>query len=94
MVEQFFRISAGVLVGIWVARYLGPEKFGLLSYVLAFTAIFSGTARLGLDGIMVRELVNHPEKRDTYLGTAFWLKMLGGFLVIGIMAAIVALIVF
>ncbi|SDU77464.1 flippase [Pseudomonas sihuiensis] len=89
MAEQMLRIIAGLLVGIWVARYLGPQQFGLISYVLAFTAIFGGIAKLGLDGILVRELVNHPEKRDTYLGTAFWLKILGAFIVMGVMAAIV-----
>lgn len=87
--QQFLRIIAGLFVGIWVARYLGPEQFGLFSYVLAFTAIFAGIAQLGLNGIMVRELVNHPEKRDTYLGTAFWLKIIGAFIVMGLMAAIV-----
>jgi O-antigen/teichoic acid export membrane protein len=89
MAEQFLRIIAGLFVGIWVARYLGPEQFGLFSYALAFTAIFGGVAKLGLDGIMVRELIKHPEKTDTYLGTAFWLKILGAFLVMGIMAAII-----
>ena len=89
MAEQFLRILAGLFVGIWVARYLGPEQFGLFSYVLAFTAIFGGIAKLGLDGIVVRELVNHPEKRDVYLGTAFWLKVIGAFIVMGLMAAIV-----
>lgn len=89
MAEQFLRILAGLFVGIWVARYLGPVQFGLFSYVLAFTAIFGGIAKFGLDGIMVRELINHPEKRDTYLGTAFWLKVIGAFIVIGLMAAIV-----
>ncbi|MBW6453343.1 MAG: flippase [Methyloprofundus sp.] len=87
--EQFLRIIAGLFVGIWVARYLGPEQFGIFSYALAFTAIFGGIAKLGLDGIMVRELVNNPENRDVYLGTAFWLKILGAFIVIGLMAAIV-----
>ena len=89
MAEQFLRIIAGLFVGIWVARYLGPEQFGLFSYVLAFTSIFGGIAKLGLDGIMVRDLVNYPEKRDTYLGTAFWLKVIGAFIVMGVMAAIV-----
>ena len=88
MAEQFLRIIAGLFVGIWVARYLGPEQFGLFSYVLAFTAIFGGIAKLGLGGIMVRELVNYPEKRDTYLGTAFWLKFIGAFIVMGLMVAI------
>lgn len=88
MAEQMLRIIAGLLVGIWVARYLGPQQFGLFSYVLAFTAIFGGIAKLGLDGILVRDLVNQPEKRDTYLGTAFWLKVFGALLVIGLMAII------
>lgn len=87
--EQFLCIIAGLFVGIWVARYLGPEQFGLFSYALAFTGIFGGIAKLGLDGIVVRELVNHPENRDVYLGTAFWLKVIGAFIVMGLMAAIV-----
>jgi len=87
--EKILRMVAGLLVGIWVARYLGPEQFGLFSYVLAFTAIFGGAAKLGLDDIIVRELVNNPENSDTYLGTAFWLKVIGAFIVMGLMAAIV-----
>jgi O-antigen/teichoic acid export membrane protein len=76
--EQVLRMVAGFLVGVWVARYLGPEKFGLFSYALAFVSIFQGIAKLGLDGIVVRDLVQEPEKRDVYLGTSFWLKLLGG----------------
>lgn len=87
--EQGLRILSGLLVGTWVARYLGPAQFGVFSYVLAFTAIFAGIAKVGLDGIMVRQLVNHPERRNTYLGTAFWLKIFGSFIVMGLMAAIV-----
>ncbi|WGL63769.1 flippase [Pseudomonas sp. CW003PS] len=89
MAEQMLRIVAGLLVGIWVARYLGPEQFGLFSYVLAFTAIFAGIAKLGLDGILVREFINQPQGRDVYLGTAFWLKVIGAFVVMAIMAAVV-----
>ncbi len=84
--EQMLRMSSGLLVGIWVARYLGPEQFGLFSYALAFVAIFSGIAKLGLDGILVRELVNHQHHRDLYLGTAFWLKFAGAFFMVFIVA--------
>jgi O-antigen/teichoic acid export membrane protein len=89
MGEQFLRIIAGLFVGVWVARYLGPKQFGLFSYALAFSTIFGCIAKLGLDGIVVRELVNHPEKHDIYLGTAFCLKILGASIVMGLMAAIV-----
>ncbi|EKO3656572.1 flippase [Vibrio metschnikovii] len=87
--EQFLRIIAGLLVGIWVARYLGPQQFGLFSYALAFTSIFAGIAKLGLDGIIVRELINYPDKRDAYLGTAFWLKVMGSIIVMLLMAAVI-----
>ena len=78
--EQVLRILAGLFVGIYVARYLGPEQFGVYSYAAAFVALFGAIARLGLDGIVVRELVKHPDKRDIYLGTAFWLKLIGALL--------------
>ncbi len=84
--EQILRRIAGFLVGIWVARYLGPERYGIFSYTIAFVAIFGGIARLGLDGILVRDLVKEPEKRDIYLGTAFWLKFIGAFITLGIIS--------
>lgn len=84
--EQMLRMASGLLVGIWVARYLGPEQFGLFSYALAFVSIFSGLAKLGLDVIVVRDLVSHPQKRDLYLGTAFWLKLIGAFFMLAIVA--------
>ncbi|MEI6543566.1 MAG: flippase [Methylococcales bacterium] len=84
--EQLLRMVAGLLVGIWVARYLGPEQFGIFSYAIAFTSLFNSIAKLGLDGIIVRDLVKEAEKRDIYLGTAFWLKLLGALLMLGIVA--------
>ncbi|GAA4411108.1 O-unit flippase [Advenella faeciporci] len=89
LAEQVLRIIASLLVGIWVARYLGPEQYGVFNYVLAFTAIFVGFAKLGLDDILVRELVSKPEQRDVFLGTAFWLKVMGAFLVMILVACIV-----
>ncbi|MDP1766796.1 MAG: oligosaccharide flippase family protein [Methylotenera sp.] len=70
------RMLAGLLFGVWVAQYLGSEQFGVFSYAIAFVSIFGSVAKLGLDGILVRELVNEPQKGDFYLGTAFWLKLM------------------
>lgn len=88
MAEQFLRILSGLFVGIWVARYLGPDEYGLLSYILAFTAIFAGIAKLGLDGILIRELIKNPEKCNSYLGSAFWLKIIGGITALILIAII------
>ena len=77
-----------LFVGIYVARYLGPERFGLLSYTLSFVWLFSSLASVGLDEILVRELVKSPEQRNNLLGTVFWLKVCGT-LVMGTTIALV-----
>ena len=84
--ETMLRMVAGLFVGVWVARYLGPEQFGIFSYAIAFVALFGSVAKLGLDSILVRDLVNDPHNRDIYLGTAFWLKLMGALIMLVIIA--------
>jgi O-antigen/teichoic acid export membrane protein len=71
MGERILRMIVALFVGVYVARYLGPARFGLLSYAGSFVGLFGALATLGLDGIVVRELVKTPERRDELLGTAF-----------------------
>lgn len=88
LLEKLLRIISGLFIGVFIARYLGPEKFGLYSYVLAFTFIFAGVSQLGLGGILVRELINNPDHRNIYLGTSFWLRIIGALIVISIISFI------
>ena len=44
--EKILRMIVALFVGVWVARYLGPEKFGLFSYAQSFVALFSVVANL------------------------------------------------
>ncbi len=80
--EQILRLASGLIVGVYVTRYLGPEQVGVLSYVGAFVAIFAGIAKLGADDIVVKEIVISPDDKYRILGTAFWLKTIGSFLMI------------
>jgi O-antigen/teichoic acid export membrane protein len=75
---QVFRLAIGLVVGIWVARYLGPSRFGQLSYAFAFTLLFSPFASLGLKGIAERKIVLDPSSRDEVIGTSFFLSLVGG----------------
>lgn len=76
--DKIVRMGVGLLVGAWVARYLGPVQFGLMNYAGSFVALFSAIATMGLDGIVVRNIVRDPACRDEMLGTTFVLKFLGG----------------
>lgn len=84
--EKMLRMAVGLFVGIWVARYLGPEQFGLLSYAQSFVGLFAVIATLGLNGIVVRELVKDDARRDELIGTVFWLKLIGAIMVLCILA--------
>lgn len=75
--DRIIRMGLGLVVGLWIARYLGPEQFGIFNYATAFIAIFSVIASLGLETAVVRDLVRHPENAPEILGTTFVLRLLG-----------------
>jgi len=75
--ERLLRLLIGLFVGAWVARYLGPEQYGLLSYVQSFVGLFIVLSTLGLDNIVVREIVKKTNIAASLIGTAFILKLLG-----------------
>lgn len=86
--EQILRIFSGLFVGVWIAKYLGPELFGTYSYAVAFVALFGAIANLGLQGVVVRELINQPEQEKGMLGTAFYMQIAGAIVVTLIVSAI------
>jgi O-antigen/teichoic acid export membrane protein len=81
-VGRFFAIFTSFLVGIYIARYLGPSNYGLLNYVTSFVGLFVFLAYFGIDSIVSRELVKNPEKKDTLIGTGFYIKLAGSILAI------------
>lgn len=80
LVDRLFRLTLGVLVGAWVARYLGPSLYGQLAYVLAIVVIFQALAGLGLDGVAVRDIAQQPHRAARILGTVFRLRLAAGAL--------------
>ena len=84
-VDRILRMGVGLLVGVWIARYLGPEQFGSLSFATAFVGLFGAIAGLGLQGIVVRDIVRDPACKEVTLGTAAALQLIGGLLAYGLM---------
>lgn len=73
--ERGLRLAGGLVIGAWVARYLSPERFGLLNYSVGFASLFAAVATLGLPGVLVRELVRAPGSAGTVLGTSLVLRL-------------------
>jgi len=78
--EKSIQLAVAFFVGVWVIRYLGPERYGMLSYAVALTALFGVVAKLGMDGVAVREFVNLPQKKEQLFGTLYSLKLIAGSL--------------
>ncbi|MEH2197703.1 flippase [Nostoc sp.] len=76
--DRILRMGASLVVGVWVARYLGVQQYGLFNYTLAFVSLFSPIFTLGLDDVVIRHIIRQSTNREEILGTTFWLKLLGG----------------
>jgi PST family polysaccharide transporter len=68
------RLTIGVGVSVWVARYLRPADFGLLASAIALVSILGVVGRLGMNPIVIRDLVRHPESARDLLGTIFAIR--------------------
>ena len=78
--DSIFRMGLGFVVNVWLARYLGPENFGLFNYALAIIAIYTSVAALGMNGVVVRELIQDPENAGRIMGTSFILQIIGSLI--------------
>lgn len=92
LIDKVLRMGIGLIVGAWIARYLGPEQFGKLGYTLAFVALFQSANSLGMDNIAIREMTRSPESTPGILGTVFSLRLVAALLLyIGSLIAILIL---
>jgi O-antigen/teichoic acid export membrane protein len=83
-VDKIFHLGVGLVVGVWVARYLGPEQFGLINFATAFVALFATLSSLGLENIVVRDLVKNPENTYVTLGTTALFQLIGSAIAFGL----------
>lgn len=92
MLGKVVNMVGQLFVGILVARYLGPEQYGVMNYVISYVTLFTIISGFGLANIEIRELSRVPEERDAIMGTCFRLRLL--FATIGYLLIIATLIVF
>lgn len=77
LLDKIFKMTVVMAVNIWAYRYLGPENVGIWNYAIAFVTIFTPIANLGIDGIVVRDIVTNPLRKNELLGAAFMVKLFG-----------------
>ncbi len=92
MSEKLMRMGIGFFVGVWMARYLGPEGYGLLNYATALVAVFGVVATLGLNGVVVRDLIQEVNAKLSTLGSSFTIQLVLGSISAALCIGTVALL--
>ena len=67
-------------VGTLSARYLGPSNYGLISYANALIAFFLSFCTLGMNGVIIKEFIDYPEKQGETLGSVIGFRIVSSLL--------------
>ena len=85
---RILQMFLGIFISAWTARYLGPSNTGVISYVQSFVTFFAAFSTLGLNDVIIKELIDHEGKEHYVLGTSILMRLASGLcsalLVLGI----------
>jgi polysaccharide transporter, PST family len=78
--ERMLRAATSFLVVVWIARTLGPEMFGALNFAQSIVIGLVPVVTMGLNPVLVRDLVQQVDKRDALLASAALLRLAGALI--------------
>ncbi len=91
LVSQVINLLLAFLYMTYIARYLGPSGFGVLSFALAFTGIFAVFADFGLQLLITREVARDKNLAQKYLANFSLMKIILAVFAYGLIAVIINL---
>ena len=81
--SSIFRLLAGVVLFIFLARFLGPEEFGRLMYGFTLATIAVLVIEFGFSQQLLRDIGKEPDQVLLIMGRVFLAKILLTLLVVG-----------
>lgn len=88
MIGRVIHMILSFVIGLLTARYLGPSNFGVLNYAGAYTTFFTAFCTLGINSVIVKNFVDHPEESGETIGTTIVLRLISSILSIGTIVGI------
>lgn len=77
---RIYHMVLAFIVGLLTARYLGPSNYGLINYAATYASFFSSFCTLGINSIIVKNFVDHPEEEGETIGSAIVLRSISSVL--------------
>lgn len=90
--EQILQMAISLIVGIITARFLGPSNYGVLNYTASFVTFCISIATLGMEGVVIKKMIDDPEAEGTYIGSGIVLRLISSFLCTIAIAVVVVLL--
>jgi O-antigen/teichoic acid export membrane protein len=82
----------GLFYGVYTARYLGPERYGTISFAIAFIGLFSILTDIGIQQLALREIARDKSLVGKYLGNIAVLKVFLTIITFGLIALTINLL--
>ena len=89
---RVYHMALAFVVGLLTARYLGPGNYGLINYAATYTAFFSSFCTLGINSVIVKNFVDHPEEEGKTIGSAIILRAISSALSLVMMVCITLIV--
>lgn len=87
---RILQMAIALVINMITARYLGVNNYGIINYVASYVSFFTPICSLGLESIIIKELVDKPDKQGETIGTAMGMRVISSILS---MAAILVFLV-
>lgn len=76
-----------LVISMLTARYLGPGNYGLINYAASVVALVTPLMQLGINNVLVHELVEHEKEEGKIVGTALTMTFASSLLcVLGVIS--------
>lgn len=72
--QNIYSMGLSLVVGALSARYLGPSNYGLIGYGASLVNLFTAISQLGIDNVLINEMMKHPEEKGRVMGTALCMR--------------------
>jgi len=76
LISQIISYVIGFLYTIYMARYLGPENFGILTFAISLTSLLAIFTDMGFNTLMTREIARDKSLSSKYLSNFISMKII------------------
>ena len=89
---RIVHVILSFLIGLLMARYLGPDNYGVINYATAYATFFTAFCTLGINSVIVKNFIDDPKAEGETIGTTLALRFASSLLSLGTIIGVVSFI--